>query len=116
MVKVVAAPFGLVDWLAIRQARAQSVSAWRTRSERGGARLVRRRARVAWQSPSRRSLPLAGVGGVRVSGVTAWLGGELINRHGIGVHDLIGEDVPSSLSRRPLMDLERRHAAMTVEG
>ena len=59
-----------------------------------------------------RWLALAGFG---VTGVTAWLGGELINRHGIGVHDLIGEDVPSSLSRHPRQKLELPRASTPVE-
>lgn len=114
---VVAAPFGLVDWLAIRPG---------TRAKRVGlahalgnvvalgcfaaARALRGNRRPVGPA---RWLALAGFG---VSGVTAWLGGELINRHGIGVHDLIGEDVPSSLSRRPATDLEPRRAAVTVLG
>jgi hypothetical protein len=43
----------------------------------------------------------------------AWLGGELINRHGIGFHDLMGEDAPSSLSRRRLVELEAPSSAVT---
>jgi uncharacterized membrane protein len=96
-----AAPFGLIDWLAIRPG---------TRAKRVGlahalgnlvalglfasARTLRGHRRPVGAA---RWLAAAGLS---VSGVTAWLGGELINRHGIGVHDLIGEDAPSSLSRQ----------------
>ncbi|MDQ2643526.1 MAG: DUF2231 domain-containing protein [Myxococcota bacterium] len=96
-----AAPFGLVDWLAIRPG---------TRAKRVGlvhalgnlvmlglftsARALRGNRRAAG---SAKWLAATGLG---VAGVTAWLGGELINRHGVGVHDLVGEDAPSSLSRR----------------
>jgi hypothetical protein len=35
-----------------------------------------------------------------LGGVTAWLGGELINRHGVGVSDAMGLQQPSSLARQ----------------
>lgn len=112
----VAAPFGLIDWLAIRPG---------TRAKRVGlahalgnvvalgcfatARALRGNRRPVGPA---RWLALAGFG---VSGVTAWLGGELINRHGIGVHDLIGEDVPSSLSRHSTQKRELSRASTPVE-
>jgi len=104
---VVAAPFGLVDWLAIRPgSRAKRVGLVHAVGNLAvlglfaSARLLRGRRR-----PGSTARWLA-AGGLGVAGVTAWLGGELINRHGIGVHDLIGEDVPSSLSRGSDAELE----------
>ena len=39
--------------------------------------------------------------GIILSGMTAWLGGELVERLGIGVSDDAGVNASSSLSRRP---------------
>jgi uncharacterized membrane protein len=38
---------------------------------------------------------------VALATVTAWLGGELVERLGVGVDDGANLDAPSSLSRRP---------------
>ena len=35
--------------------------------------------------------------GIGIALVTAWLGGELVNRLRIGVDDIAGDDAPSSL-------------------
>jgi uncharacterized membrane protein len=102
-----AAPFGLIDWLAIRSG---------TRAKRVGlvhalgnlvllGLFASARALRGDRRPTGAAKWLA-VSGLGVAGVTAWLGGELVNRHGIGVHDLIGEDVPSSLSRGAPSDLQ----------
>jgi uncharacterized membrane protein len=97
---VLAAPFGLVDWLAIQpRSRAKRVGLAHALGNVvvlglfASARLLRGRRR-----PPSAARWLA-AGGLGVAGVTAWLGGELINRHGIGVHDLVGQNAPSSLSR-----------------
>jgi uncharacterized membrane protein len=96
-----AAPFGLVDWLAIPSGtRAKRVGLAHAmgnlvmlglfasaRKLRGGSRAL---------GPSK-WIAATGLG---VASVTAWLGGELINRHGVGVHDQLGEDAPSSISRQ----------------
>ena len=42
---------------------------------------------------------LLGVIGLGVAGFTGWLGGELVDRLGVGVHDNAGLDAPSSLGR-----------------
>jgi uncharacterized membrane protein len=96
----IAAPFGFVDWLAIPPGtRAKRVGAWHAVGNLavlglfGTARLLRRDRRTLGTS---KALAAAGF---LLTHVTAWAGTELINRHGIGVHDLIGEDVPSSLRR-----------------
>lgn len=106
-----AAPFGLVDWLAIRPGtRAKRVGLAHALGNLvvlglfAGARALRGKGR-----PASRARWLA-AGGLGLAGVTAWLGGELINRHGIGVHDLMGEDVPSSLARHTAS--ARDHAAL----
>ena len=95
----VAAPFGLVDWLAIPSGtRAKRVGAWHAVGNLavlalfGAARLLR-----GDRSAPTASKALAATG-LLLTSATAWAGTELINRHGIGVHDLLGENVPSSLS------------------
>ena len=97
---VIAAPFGLIDWLAIPQG---------TRAKRVGAAhgignvivlllflgsVMLRADRPADASAFAHALSFAGVA---LSLVTAWLGGELVARLGIGVHDIAHIDAPSSL-------------------
>jgi uncharacterized membrane protein len=113
---VVAAPFGLIDWLAIRPGtRAKRVGLTHALGNLvalglfASARALRGERRPIGPA---RWLAAAGLG---LSGVTAWLGGELINRHGIGVHDLIGEDAPSSLSRHSLVELHPSRSPASVE-
>ena len=44
---------------------------------------------------------VAALGGVGLSGITGWLGGELVGRLGVGVDDGAHLDAPSSLSELP---------------
>jgi hypothetical protein len=44
-------------------------------------------------------------GGLSV--LTGWLGGELVDRLGVGVHDGANLDAPNSLSGRPAADVVR---------
>ncbi|HSU38352.1 MAG TPA: DUF2231 domain-containing protein [Polyangiaceae bacterium] len=97
---LVAAPFGVIDWLGITpRTRATRVGFWHGLGNLGvlglfaASRLLRNGRHVP---PSARWLAVAGLG---LAGVTAWLGGELVDRHGIGVSDLVGENAPSSLLR-----------------
>jgi uncharacterized membrane protein len=102
---LVAAVFGLIDWLAIpSRTRAKRVGAahglgnvivvalflvsWLLRARTGG-----------WQ-PTGLALTFSFVG-VAVAAVTGWLGGELVDRLGVGVADNAHPDASSSLSRRP---------------
>lgn len=92
-----AAPFGLVDWLAIpRSTRAKRVGLWHALGNAAllglfaGSRVLRSRGDV------RRAQWLSGAG-MLLGGLTAWLGGELVTRHGIGVHDQLGFDAPRAL-------------------
>jgi uncharacterized membrane protein len=96
--------FGLVDWLAIPAG---------TRAKRIGllhgvgnvvvvvlfaaSWLVRRRDPLA---PATTAFVLSFVG-VALALVTGWLGGELVDRLGVGVDDGAHLDSPSSLSGRP---------------
>ncbi|WP_323135692.1 DUF2231 domain-containing protein [Micromonospora peucetia] len=102
---LVAAVFGFTDWRGIPAG---------TRAKRVGAIhgignvvvvllfavswLVRASA-VNWE-PSVLAL-VCSFAGIILSGMTAWLGGELVERLGIGVSDDAGVNASSSLSRRP---------------
>lgn len=97
---VVAAPFGLIDWLAIpSNTRAKRIGA----IHGAGNVIVLVLYAVSWWirrdvavDPPGASLVLSVIG-VLVIGCTGWLGGELVTRLGIGVSDHAGLDAPSSL-------------------
>ena len=103
---VVAAPFGLIDYLAIpRGTRAKSVgllhglgnvvvlvlfvASWWLRYNNAGAA-------IAYQ-PTTAALALSFVGFL-LAGGTGWLGGELVDRLSVGVDDGANLDAVSSLS------------------
>jgi uncharacterized membrane protein len=98
---LVAAPFGTIDWLAIPSGtRAKSVGAMHAVGNVVvlalffGSWLVRRDAP---QAPEVLAHVLS-FGGAFLSLATAWLGGELVDRLGVGVADNAHLDAPSSLS------------------
>ncbi|HEV8556087.1 MAG TPA: DUF2231 domain-containing protein [Actinophytocola sp.] len=102
---LVAAVFGLVDWLAIPA----GTRAKRIGSLHGlGNVLVVVLFAVSWLlrvnagdwNPSPVAL-VCSFAGVVLAGVTGWLGGELVERLGVGVDENAGLDAPSSLSRAP---------------
>ena len=101
---LVAAVFGFIDWLAIpSNTRAKSVGAWHA----VGNVVVVLLVAVSWwlrrgdpTSPPTMALVLALVG-AGLALVTGWLGGELVDRLGVGVDDGAHLDAPSSLSGRP---------------
>jgi uncharacterized membrane protein len=99
---VVAGAFGLVDWLSIPSGtRARRVGALH-----GSTNVVVlllfavswfiRNGNEGWE-PGWFGITLGFVGLV-LSGVAGWLGGELVERLGVGVHDGANLDAPSSLS------------------
>ncbi|MHB8872991.1 MAG: DUF2231 domain-containing protein [Myxococcaceae bacterium] len=104
---LVAAVFGFVDWLGIpRGTRAKKVGALHGL----GNVLVVVLFLVSWVlrydnpgNPGTFALLLS-LFGVGLAGVTAWLGGELVDRLGVGVDDGAHLDSPSSLSKRPATD------------
>lgn len=96
---VAAAPFGFIDWLHIPAgSRAKRVGALHG----GGNVVVTALFATSWllREPesdlSVWSLALS-LSGAALSLVTAWLGGELVSRLGVGVYDDAGLDAPSSL-------------------
>ena len=106
---LIAAPFGTIDWAAIPQGtRAKSVGlvhglgnvvvlllfagSWWLRYGAAAAPVAYAPGTLAL------ILSLAGFG---LAGVTGWLGGELVDRLGVGVDDGAHLDAPNSLSGRP---------------
>ena len=100
---LVAAPFGLVDWLAIP---------WQTRAKRIGAVhgagnvVVIALYGISWlmrtgnpSAPETPALALAFLGG-GLAVITGWLGGELVDRLAVGVDEGAHLNAPSSLSVR----------------
>ena len=51
---------------------------------------------------------MAGLLGAGLSVVTAWLGGELVDRLGVGVYDGAHLDAPSSLTALPARGMAER--------
>jgi uncharacterized membrane protein len=95
-----AAPFGLVDWLAIPGGtRARRIGALHglgnvvVLAMFGGSLLLRREAML---EPGTFAYLLS-FGGAGLALVTGWLGGELVDRLGVGVDDGAHLDAPSSL-------------------
>ena len=101
---LLAAPPGLIDWTAIPSAtRAYAVGAWHGI----GNVIVLALFAVSWflrreapTAPSVTALVLS-FGGVALAVVTAWLGGELVTRLGVGVDAGANLNAPNSLSDRP---------------
>lgn len=101
---LIAAAFGFVDWLAIPpNTRAKRIGRWHAI---GNVVIVILFA-VSWwlrrpdpAAPSTLAFVLALVG-LLLALVTGWLGGELVDRLGVGVSDGANLDAPSSLSHEP---------------
>ena len=108
----IAAPFGLIDWFAIPQGtRAKSVGlvhglgnvvvlllfigSWWLRHVAS--------AEPTAYMPGTLALVLS-FAGFALAGLTGWLGGELVDRHAVGVDDGAHLDAPHSLSGRPASD------------
>jgi len=102
---LVAAVFGLIDWLAIPAGtRAKSIGLYH-----GGSMVaVVALFAVSWLTrrpveahvPSLAAFVLALVG-VAIGAVAGWMGGELVDRLAVGVDDGAHLDAPSSLSGKP---------------
>ncbi len=99
-----AAPFGWIDWFAIPDGpRAKSIGLWHG----VGNVVVLALFAVSWFL--RRDAPaepgilafVLSLAGVALAVVTGWLGGELVDRLGVGVDRGANLDAPSSLSDRP---------------
>ncbi len=105
---LLAAPFGFIDWLAIpADTRARRVGAVHGLGNVvvvglfGGSWLLRNAGMEA--NPGTLPLVLSFAGGA-LSISTGWLGGELVDRLGVGVEDGAHLNAPSSLSGRPVSE------------
>jgi len=99
---LLAAVFGIIDWTKIPK---------RTRARRLGILHVTATAGFAvaaglrWDAGTYFATPPAlvlEIAGFAVLSVGGWMGGELVDRLGIGVHDHAHADAPSSLSGRSI--------------
>jgi uncharacterized membrane protein len=105
-----AAPFGLIDWLAIPGGtRAKSIGMWHgignvvVLAFFVVSWLLRRDApREPWLLPFLLSLL-----GLAIAAVTGWLGGELVDRLAVGVDRGANLNAPSSLSDQPAAETVR---------
>ncbi len=102
-----AAVFGLIDWLGIPGGtRAKAIGLWHG----AGNVVVVGLFAASWllRLGDRRGpdiVPIAvGIAAVALALVTAWLGGELVERLRVGVDDGAHVDAPSSLSGRPVSE------------
>jgi uncharacterized membrane protein len=97
---LVAAIFGLIDWLSIPGGtRAKSIGAWHAI----GNVIVLLLFAASWRirridvaNPETFAYVLS-FAGLVVACITGWLGGELVDRLGVGVHEGANLDAPSSL-------------------
>src|SRR5919199_6273243 len=101
---LIAAVPGFVDWLAIpKDTRAKRIGLYHAI----GNDIVLVLFAISWwlrrgtpeHDPDTLAFALSVIG-VVIALFTGWLGGELIERHGMGVHDGAHLDAPSSLSGR----------------
>jgi uncharacterized membrane protein len=99
-----AALFGWLDWVAIpRRTRAKRVGLYHGL----GNVLVLTLFVLSWilrrEHPSAppTDAVVAGIGGLVVGVITAWLGGELVGRLGVGVDEGAHLDAPNSLTKLP---------------
>lgn len=98
---LLAAVFGLADWLSVtRGTRARRVGMWHGL----GNMVVVALFAVSWflrrgdpSSPTVAAFVLVIVGGA-LGLVTSWLGGELVERLGVGIHAGANPNAPSSLA------------------
>ena len=102
---LLAAVFGLIDWLAIPSGtRAKSIGLYHGVGNvvvvvLFAASWMLRRPAVG-HAPSTLATVLI-VGGIVLGAVTGWMGGELVDRLGVGVDEGAHLDAPSSLSGQP---------------
>lgn len=103
---VIAAVFGLIDYLVIpSETRAKRIGLLHG----GGNVIVMALFGISWllrcyqdlHTPSGFAIVLAMLGFV-LAGITGWLGGELVDRLGVGVDDGAHLNAPNSLSNQPI--------------
>jgi len=107
---LVAAVFGLIDWLGIPNGtRAKMIGLWHG----GGNIVVAGLFMASWflrrDSPGTPMIPTIFLSAIAVviALFTGWLGGELVDRLGVGVDEGAHLDAPSSLSGRAATERHR---------
>jgi uncharacterized membrane protein len=101
---LLAAVFGLIDWLAIPSGtRAKTVGVLHALSNVAALACFAVSWLLRYDAPMRPDLPalILSVLGLAVALVGGWLGGELIDRLGVGVDPGAHLNAPNSLSGRP---------------
>jgi len=97
-----AVPFGLIDYLAIeRGSRARRIGLWHAVGNAALLGLFATARVLRSDAHTPRSAKLFAGAGFLLSGLTAWLGGELIVRHGVGVHDRGLQAAPNAVRGAP---------------
>jgi uncharacterized membrane protein len=97
---LLAAVFGLVDWTAIPSGtRAKAIGLWHAIGNVIVLLLFAASWRIRRDDPANPEsfAYVLSFAAFAVSGITAWLGGELVDRLGVGVHDGANLNAPSSL-------------------
>jgi uncharacterized membrane protein len=107
-----AAVFGFLDWLEIpNNTRAKYLGGWHG----GGNVLVVLLFILSWAIRRDAMIPTSGsfilsLAGVIIALFTGWLGGELVDRLGVGVDDGANLNAPSSLETSDARGQEWRHS------
>src|SRR4051794_22256056 len=108
---LLAAVFGLIDWMSIpKNTRARALGVWHG----WGNVVVTALFALSWffrhdtgaRATGATAIFLSGMG-VLIALFTGWLGGELVDRLGVGVDDGAHLNAPSSLSGRPASEQTR---------
>lgn len=102
---LLAAVFGLIDWLAIPSGtRAKTIGAWHG----SGNVVVAALFAASWwlrrgdpTAPPTTAIVLSGAA-VAIALVTGWLGGELVDRLGVGVDDGANLNAPNSITHKKI--------------
>ena len=100
---LLAAPFGLLDWLAIPSGtRAKRIGATHGLGNVVVLALFATSTLFRWEAPAMPSTLalILSFGGLLLALFTGWLGGELVDRLGVGVDEGAHLDAPSSLKTR----------------
>ena len=100
----VAAPFGWIDWFAIpSRTRAKTVGLTHGLTNVVVLLLFIASAWMRWDDPQHPELlaRLAALAAFLLAVFGGWLGGELVSRLGVGVHEGAHLNAPNSLSGRP---------------
>jgi uncharacterized membrane protein len=104
---LIAAPFGWIDWFAIPAGtRAKRIGLLHGTGNLVVLLLFAVSALLRWDeitTPPTLSL-ICSVAGFALAGLTGWLGGELVDRLGVGVDHGAHLNAPNSLSNRPISE------------